>query len=130
MPRARWTRALALLAINVVVFCILAEAVGLAVFEYQHGWVFYLDPYRPTYPPITSETTGGLTDVGLHPYFGPTHRPGIPVIPAENLRDPEAKGEPPESTNNFGFTSRYQYPVPRGDRQFLVGIFGGSVGAW
>jgi hypothetical protein len=130
MPRARWTRILALVAINVVVFCILAEAVGLAVFEIQHGWLFYLDPYRPAYPLITSEAAGGLTDVGLHPYFGPTHRPGIVINPAENLRDPEAAGDPPESTNNFGFGSRYAYPVPRGDRQFIVGIFGGSVGAW
>jgi len=37
----------------------------------------------------------------------------------------------PAATNNFGFTSTRDYPVPRAnERQLLVGIFGGSVAAW
>src|SRR6185503_297529 len=48
---------------------------------------------------------------GLHPYFGPIHRPGV---------RPE--------TNNIGFGSKQAFPFARtSDRQFLVGIFGGSV---
>ena len=39
-------RGLRLLAINVLVFCIAAEAIALGTFYYQHGWLFYLDPYR------------------------------------------------------------------------------------
>lgn len=134
MGSRRWFRAITLVAINVVVFCGVAEILGLLVFEYQHGWVFYADPYRPTYELIREETSGGLTSIGLHPYFGPTHRPGIPFDVAENLREPTAPGQtpaPPDATNNFGFTSRFNYPVARNsDKQFFIGIFGGSVGAW
>ena len=127
-------RALALVAINVLVLCVVAEAIALAIFEYQHGWLFYVDPYRPTYEPITDQSGGGLTSIGLHPYFGPIHRPGIPFDVADNLREPVAPGatpKPPDKTNNFGFWSPYNYPVARtSPRQFIVGIFGGSVAAW
>ena len=134
MARNTWFRALALVAVNVVVLCIAAELLALAIFGYQHGWLFYVDPYRPTYAQIADEAGGGLTSIGLHPYFGPIHRPGIPFDVASNLREAPEPGTPPappDTTNNFGFTSPHDYPYTRTNpRQFIVGIFGGSVGAW
>jgi hypothetical protein len=122
-------RALLLAAVNVAVFCIVAELLALAVFYYQHGWLFYLDPYRPTLARIEEAPGQGLTAVGLHPYFGPTHRPGIPFDLPPGLQSAEAG--PVVTTNNFGFPSRYDYPFARtNDRQFVIGVFGGSVGAF
>lgn len=131
-------RAIAILAVNVIVFCAFAEAIALAVFYYQHGWIFYLDPYVPRYESI-AEAQQQLTRQGVHPYFGPTHKPGIPFDVPSSVRGGEAdRGAPGASTrvagvatNNFGFTSRYNYPFQktRSD-QFVVGIFGGSVGDW
>ena len=116
--------------VNVAVACVAAELLALGIFYYQHGWLFYLDPYRPTIAPIQEQGSGAaLTAVGLHPYFGPTHRPGIPFDLPPELRS----GEPDDAvaTNNFGFPSRVNYPFSKtNDRQFVIGIFGGSVGAY
>ena len=122
-------RALALVVVNIAVFCVLAELLALGIFYYEHGWLFYLDPYRPTLARIQEGSGDALTPVGLHPYFGPTHRPGIPFdLPAE-MRTGEA--DEAVATNNFGFPSRVNYPSSKtSDRQFVIGIFGGSVGAY
>ena len=120
-------RALLLLIVNVAIFCVAAEVLALGIFYYQHGWLFYVDPYRSTIAPIEESSGEGLTAVGLHPYFGSTHRPGIAFDLPPGLQTTE--GGPPVKTNNFGFASRYDYPFARrDDRQFIVGIFGGSVG--
>jgi hypothetical protein len=122
-------RTLLLLTVNIAVFCVAAEMLALAIFYYQHGWLFYVDPYREAIP-LLQETPGqGLTAVGLHPYFGPTHRPGIPFDVPPELQGADAG--PVIATNNFGFPSRYDYPFAKtNDRQFIIGIFGGSVGAF
>ena len=74
MRRAGFRRTL-VFVVNVVVFCVSAEVLALGIFYYAHGWLFYLDPYRPTIAPIEEGGRGdALTAVGLHPYFGPTHR--------------------------------------------------------
>jgi len=122
-------RALQVVVVNVAIFCVAAEVLALGIFYYEHGWLFYVDPYRPTIARIEEATGDGLTAVGLHPYFGPTHRPGIPFdLPAE-LRT--AEPDDVVATNNFGFASRVNYPFAKtNDRQFVIGIFGGSVGAY
>ena len=132
-------RLIANLAINVIVFCVAAELLSLIVFHYQHGWLFYLDPYRASYELIPETRNQQLTRAGLHPYFGPTHKPGVPFDVPEKLRNgasgngapaPDAD-RPRVETNNFGFASPYNYPfVKRRSDQFVVGIFGGSVGLW
>jgi hypothetical protein len=122
-------RALLLVVVNVALFCVLAEVLALAIFYYEHGWLFYVDPYRPTIAPIQEASGDALTAVGLHPYFGPTHRPGIPFDLPAGLRTGES--DTSVATNNFGFPSRVNYPfVKTNDRQFVIGIFGGSVGAY
>jgi hypothetical protein len=123
-------RVFLLVVVNVAIFCVVAEVVALAVFYAQHGWLFYMDPYRPTYASI--ETTQGgqsLTDIGLGPYFGPIHRPGIPFDIPDALRAPGTQA-PRVATNNFGFVSAHDYPFQPSDSQAVVGIFGGSVAAW
>ena len=122
-------RALLLVLVNVAVFCIAAELLALGIFYYEHGWLFYLDPYRPAIALIQQAPNQGLTAVGLHPYFGPTHRPGIPFDVPPELQAGDTG--PPPATNNFGFPSRYDYPFAKAnERQFVIGIFGGSVGAF
>ena len=124
----RLQHGLRLAAINLLVFAIAAELIGVAVFYFQHGWLFYIDPYRTRYEPIADTRTGELSAIGLHPYIGPTHRPGIPFDIPEALRQGE---RPPVKTNNLGFVSPVDYPFTRrSDRQFVVGLFGGSVGLW
>jgi len=125
-------RVVSLLLINIVVFVVAAEAIALGVFGYQTGWLYYVDPYRPQMAPVAESAGGRLTTMALHPYFGPTHLPGIPFDLPEALRPPQASpAGAPAATNNFGFTATRDYPVARAnDRQLLVGVFGGSVAAW
>ena len=121
-------RALRLLAVNLLVTCVLAEVVALGIFYFQHGWLFYLDPYRTQYEPIAETRAGELSAMGLSPYFGPTHQPGIRFDIPEALRQGD---RPLVATNNLGFVSPFDYPfTKRDDRQFVVGLFGGSVGLW
>src|SRR3954447_17413573 len=112
-------RALILLTVNVALFCVLAELVGLAAFYYEHGWLFYLDPYREPYQGVPGDAREqALTDVGLRPYFGPIHRPGSVLdIPAELRETPQSPAR--VQANNFGFASTHDYPVVKsGDAQF------------
>lgn len=124
-------RTLILLTINVALFCAFAELIGLGVFYYQHGWLFYIDPYRQPYEAPAEETPGqALTDIGISPYFGPIHRQGSALdIPPELRATPTSPAR--VSANNFGFASTRDYPVAKSrDDQFIIGIFGGSVAAW
>jgi hypothetical protein len=129
-PRRLW-QAPSVLLINVAVFCVIAESLGLLAFYYQHGWLFYLDPYKPTFSAIVEgRDDAALTAVGLHPYFGPTHRPGIPFDVPPELQEP-GPSLPPIATNNVGFPSPYDYPyLKTGPDDYVIGVFGGSVGAW
>ena len=116
---------LVVVLVNVLVFCVAAEALALVIFYYQHGWLFYIDPYKPAHALIPETQRGELTLEGLHPYFGPTHKAGLP------FQLPQSGNVTGVATNNYGFSSRYNYPFARNsDRQLVIGIFGGSVGEW
>src|SRR5687768_10966075 len=106
MPKGR----LSLVAINVLVFFVLAESAAVGVHYVQHGAFFYTAARKS--PPALAETSRGeLSADAVHPYFGPIHRPGVRP-----------------QTNNVGFGSKQAFPYARAnDRQYLVGIFGGSV---
>lgn len=123
------SRIAARLLTSVVAFALCAEALGLAAYYVDTGALFYA--HRKTYPELLPTPEDRLV-VGeaLHPYFGVTHRPGTPFDIPESLRaDPAAR--PRLRTNNFGFVSPHDYPFARTrDDQFLVGLFGGSVGLW
>jgi len=106
MPRGRP----AIVAINVVVFLALAEVAALAFYYVRHGAWFYTSTHAIP-APIAETARGDLSADVLHPYFGPVHRPGVR-----------------RETNNIGFGSRQAFPYTRkNDREFLIGIFGGSV---
>lgn len=103
-------RVLRLIAVNVLVFAALAELVALWLYYIDTGHLFYT--HRVEYPAIEETARGSLTGDALHPYFGPVHRTGV---------RPE--------TNNIGFGSPYAFPFVKANaRQFVVGVFGGSVG--
>jgi hypothetical protein len=121
-------QALGVVVVNVIVFCVLAELLALFVFYNETGRLFYT--YRKPYEPIAETQQGRLTGDGLHPYFGPTHRQGYPFDIPEPLR--EGESTPARvPTNNFGFASSRNYPfVKSSPNQVVLGMFGGSVGAW
>jgi len=121
-------RTLAVVVVNIIVFCVLAELLALFLFYNDTGRLFYT--YQKPYEPIAETTQGRLTGDGLHPYFGPTHRPGHPFDVPEALRA-TASAPARVPTNNFGFASPHNYPfIKTSPNQFVIGIFGGSVGAW
>jgi hypothetical protein len=122
-------RRVVLVAINLIVFVVLAEAVSLVIYYYDTGHLFYT--YRRSYEPLPGERAGQLTGDALHPYFGPTHRPGLDFdIPAA-LRLPGRADATAPRTNNFGFVSPDDYPYARrSEDELIVGIFGGSVALW
>ena len=120
-------RRVALLAVSVAIFLATAEVLGLALFYWDTGNLFYL--YSRPVDPVFEAADTRLTGEALHPYFGVTHKAGYPFDIPEALR-PE-QPQPPMTTNNYGFVATSDYPVARAsDRQFVIGIFGGSVGVW
>ena len=121
-------RTLGVVLVNVIVFCVLAELLALFLFYNETGRLFYT--YQKPYEPIAETQQGRLTGDGLHPYFGPTHRQGYPFDIPEPLRE-NASAPSRVPTNNFGFASTHNYPfVKTSPNQFVIGMFGGSVGAW
>ena len=109
-------------------FCVLAELLALFLFYNDTGRLFYA--YQKPYEPIAETKQGRLTGDGLHPYFGPTHRQGLPFDIPEPLRE-NASSPARVPTNNFGFASTHNYPfVKTAPNQFIIGMFGGSVSAW
>ena len=129
-------RALKIVTVNVVVFLVAAELLALGAYYFQTGWLFYLNPYRVTLDTVGGTAAGGLTDMGLHPYFGPVHRSGLPVEIPASMQDAAAglaaKDKPAGfATNNFGFATPHDFPyIKKSGREFVVGVFGGSVALW
>jgi hypothetical protein len=121
-------RTLGVVLVNVIVFAVLAELLALFLFYNETGRLFYT--YRKRYEPIADTQQGRLTGDGLHPYFGPTHRQGYPFDIPEPLRE-NVSSPSRVPTNNFGFASTHDYPfIKTSPNQFVIGLFGGSVGAW
>ncbi len=122
-------RATARILISLTAFALSAEALGLAAYYVDTGALFYT--HRRTYPALLPAPDDRVA-VGeaVHPYFGVTHRPGTPFDIPESLRA-DAAAPARLRTNNFGFVSPHDYPFGRArEDQFLVGLFGGSVGLW
>ena len=120
-------RAAIIAAVNVIVFGVLAESVAVVAHFAKTGHLFYLD--RPSYVSAGDPLSGQLTADVLNPYFGPSHRSGIPFDVPPELRLPGGPA-PKVATNNFGFVSPYNYPIDKADGEFVIGIFGGSVSVW
>ena len=111
-----------------VAFALCAELLGLAAYYVDTGALFYI--HHKEYGELFSTPQDRLA-VGeaVHPYFGFTHTPRTPFSVPPGLES--GAPLPAARTNNFGFASPHDYPFPktRGS-QFVVGLFGGSVGVW
>ena len=120
--------------VNLVLLGLFAEVAALFLYYVDTGALFYF--HQKSYEQIVDTPERRLTGDALHPYFGPTHVPGLPLQIPEELREPQAGTVDPANpagarTNNFGFVSPHDFPFAKTrNNQFLIGIFGGSVGAW
>lgn len=123
------SRAAARILISLIAFALSAELLALAAYYVDTGALFYT--HRKAYPaPLPTPEDRLVVGEAVHPYFGVTHRPGLPFNVPESLRADSAPPARPR-TNNFGFVSPHDYPLARTrDDRFLVGLFGGSVGLW
>jgi hypothetical protein len=117
------------LVISLVIFCVCAELAGLMAYYVETGGLFY--SHRRTYQELLpAPGNRRLVTEALHPYFGPTHTPGTAFDIPEALRVNRAAPSRLK-TNNFGFVSPHDYPfVKTRSSQFVIGMFGGSVGLW
>ena len=120
-------RAAKIVVLNLIVFGVLAEGIALLAHFARTGHLFYVD--RPAYASVGDPLSGQLTADVLNPYFGPSHRSGQPFDVPPELRAP-GREAPHVATNNFGFASPYSFPIDRGENEFIIGIFGGSVSVW
>jgi len=137
-------RAVLRLLTSLIAFALFAELLGLIAYYVDTGALFYLHGKEYPEPFATPEDRLSLGEA-VHPYFGFTHTPGTPFdIPAslqagtatESAAPPRdtfapRSTEPALRTNNFGFVAPHDYPFPKArEQQFVIGIFGGSVGVW
>jgi hypothetical protein len=118
--------------VNLVLLGLFAECAALFVYYVDTGAFFYV--HQRTHARVTDTPDRRLTGEALHPYFGPTHTPGLRLqIPAELREGGAAASDNPTGarTNNFGFVSTRDFPFTKTrDSQFVIGIFGGTVAAW
>jgi hypothetical protein len=127
-------RYLGIVAVNLILLGLLAEIAALFLCYVDTGALFYV--HEKAYERIEDAPERRLTGDALHPYFGPTHVPGLPLqIPMELREAPIGTADPANPTgartNNFGFVSPHDFPFAKArSSQFIIGIFGGSVGAW
>jgi hypothetical protein len=109
-------RITAILSCNVLILLLLLELVGLVAYYRREGVLFYLRTAEETPAQVTGIGERLNSEYRLQPYWG------------FSLKINQQKPRKKESTNNFGFVSTVDYPTARnGTRQFIIGIFGGSV---
>lgn len=120
-------RVVAIIVINLLVFVVFAEVVALTIYFGRDGVLFYTN--KNTYPLITREQEGKLTEVIIHPYFGFATTPGWEIdrnfhtFLWENIEDVNLG-----TANNEGLFSDHDYPFfKHTSNQYIIGIFGGSV---
>ena len=127
-------RYLWIVAVNLILLGLFAEIAALFLYYVDTGAFFYV--HQKSYERIGDAPERRLTGDALHPYFGPTHVPGLPLQIPEPLREAQTGTADPANptgarTNNFGFVSPYDFPYAKTrSNQFVIGIFGGSVAAW
>jgi len=121
------TKTLKVVAINLALLAVLVEATSIATYFFQTGSFFYGHSTRKvvglTVPAAATNegSNQSATIQQLHPYFGFIDRVG--------MRRRFSFSQVTHISNNFGFGSTYSYPFKRQNpNQFIVGVFGGSVG--
>lgn len=117
-PRFTPARAVATFAVALGFFLLVVELGGAAFFYLEHRRLVWLnDVPRAAAPPTGEETYKQR----LHPYFGFTGPYSAKF----------RTGGPTAYTNSLGFFQREPLALPfaRGDKDFVVAVFGGSVAA-
>lgn len=114
---------------SVIAFAVAAELIALVAYYVDTGALFYV--HRKTYPePLPTPADRLVVREAVHPYFGFTHAPGTPYEIPESLHEPGVE-RPRRTTNNYGFVSAHAYPFRKNaNDQFIIGLFGGSVGVF
>lgn len=117
-----------ILLINLVVLLGLIEGISLAFYGLKAKEFFYTRKTNVVTQDSLEQSIINQTGIRLddsvverlHPFLGYIYKPGVIFRGFEFQR--ELAG------NNYGFASPYNYPViKQSDRQFIIGIFGGSV---
>jgi hypothetical protein len=114
---------------------------GACFYYWNYGGLFYVETTRAG--PVTNRDTSPErefnTKTVLHPYLGFAFRPSLPI---SRVAGPQRlcrllyglKGESSWTSlraNNHGFFSGFDYPYNKaGSRDFVIGIFSGSVAQW
>jgi len=112
---------LILIAVNLAITFILLEALSVAFYFIQQKQFFYTRTKAKEQVVEDIERIGIRVDESiverLHPFFGYVLKPG--AFTNEKLK---------LKVNKHGFFSLYEYPfVKTNKKQFIIGIFGGSV---
>lgn len=112
-------KVLKVILINLIVLSILFELGSLGLYWLKHKKFFYTRPMAKSYQELGINMEGvRLGDSVVerfHPFFG-------------FVKKPSPDFRPGFKTNNYGFTSPYDYPIIKTDKkQFIIGILGGSV---
>ena len=123
----KWIR---LIALNFLIFVIMMEFVSQAYYRIKYGHTIF--SFHSKLPHIgeayigrtQSEVDTRKVDIELHPYFG--------YVGANHIRYNMGKYCKFKtcvwSVNNSGFFSLYDYPLAKkNEKQYVIGIFGGSV---
>jgi hypothetical protein len=110
-----------LIAVNLAITFILLEALSIAFYFIQQKQFFYTRTKAKEQVVEDIERLGIRVDESiverLHPFFGYVLKPG--AFTNEKLK---------LKVNKHGFFSLYEYPfVKTNKKQFIIGIFGGSV---
>ncbi len=109
-------RITAILMCNLLILLLLLELAGLVVHYRREGELFYLRTAEDEPAEFTMAGERLISEYRLQPYWG------------FSLKINQQKPRKKVSTNNYGFISKVDYPMARsGDRQLIIGIFGGSV---
>lgn len=101
---------LAVAAVNIVVFFILAELGSLAFYYWRDGRLFYTNQNKTRHELAQNDEDHILTDLRFHPFFGFINQPGA-------VRFSEGR---PITYNNYGFLSDYNYPVVKTDEDMYI----------
>ncbi|HYX30922.1 MAG TPA: hypothetical protein VE863_20455 [Pyrinomonadaceae bacterium] len=127
MTRKRLLKSFKIVAINLLLLMLLFEAASLALYFHHTGRFFYSQNGVETkiislISDVDARDEAGSTSLKrtLDPYLGFVYDP--------HARNKLQFSNIEYAPNNFGLLSPYDYPYrKKSDKEFIVGIFGGSV---
>ncbi|MCC7048157.1 MAG: hypothetical protein IT562_15700 [Alphaproteobacteria bacterium] len=134
MPKWKVAKTVAATLIGLLVGGVLMEIGAAAYYAVQVGGLVWLRP--PPAPKQLDLRGQGDKRLRLHPYYGFTGRAGMRLAEVAEGRDAFLAffGErfvqedyPTIGFNSHGFIARVDYPYPKHDDEYVVGVFGGSV---